>query len=571
MYDLVIRNGKIVDGTGKEAFEGDVAVEGGKIVAVGSNLGPGKEEIDAKGKLVTPGWVDMHTHFDGQVTWDPYLTPSSWHGVTTAVMGNCGVGFAPCRKEDRDWLIDVMEGVEDIPGSALSEGIQWDWETFPEYMDALDRREHAIDFAVQVPHSAIRGWVMGLDRSEQEDATPEEIEEMRKLVEEGLEAGALGFSTSRTSLHQTSRGVLVAGTHAKKDELFGIAKALKNTGKGVFECASEHLEVPEEFLWMRDMAEDIQRPVVFNLSQIDQSPNLWRQLLELLDDAANKDIPVYGQCAGRAIGIVMTWQGTAHPFASYSSWLEIMHEPWEERKKILMDPAFKEKLFAEEPLELWEFANFVTRSFHKMFPMRDGRSYEPDTTESIAAMAERTGEDPREIAWNMLMENDGNGTIYFPLFNYSDNSLEPLFTMHGHHRTRMGLSDGGAHCGAICDAGMPTFMLTHWTRDRVRGEKFPLEYIIHRQTQQTAEFYGIRDRGVLAPGYLADINVIDYDNLALGNVKIVYDLPAGGRRLLQRATGYEYTIKSGKVILKDGEPTGTLPGKLIRGEQDAPQ
>lgn len=570
MYDLVIRNGKIVDGTGSDAFVGDVAIEGNKIVAVGQNLGPGKEEIDAQGKLVTPGWVDMHTHFDGQVTWDPYMTPSSWHGVTTVVMGNCGVGFAPCRKEDRDWLIEVMEGVEDIPGSALSEGIQWDWETFPEYMDALDRRDHAIDFAVQVPHSAVRGWVMGLDRSETDDATPEEIDEMRKIVEEGLEAGALGFSTSRTSLHKTARGVLVAGTHAKKDELFGIGKALKNTGKGVFECASEHLEVPEEFLWMREMAEDINRPVVFNLSQTDQSPNLWRQLLELLDDAANKDIPVYGQCAGRAIGIVMSWQGTAHPFASYSSWLEIMHEPWEERKKILQDPAFKEKLFSEEPLDLWEFANFVTRSFHKMFPMRDGRSYEPSNSESIAARAERTGEDPREIAWDMLMENDCNGTIYFPLFNYSEESLDPLHTMHSHHRTRMGLSDGGAHCGAIADAGMPTFMLTHWTRDRTRGEKFPLEYIIHRQTQQTAEFYGILDRGVLAPGYLADVNVIDYDNLALGSVKIVYDLPAGGRRLLQRATGYEYTIKDGQVIIKDGEPTGVLPGKLIRGEQAAP-
>ncbi len=513
----------------------------------------------------------MHTHFDGQVTWDPYLTPSSGHGVTTVVMGNCGVGFAPCREKDREWLIEVMEGVEDIPGSALAEGIQWDWETFPEYMDALDRRDHAIDFAVQVPHSAVRGWVMGLDRSEQEDASPEEIEQMREIVEEGLEAGALGFSTSRTSLHLTGRGVLVAGTNAKKDEILGIGQALKNTGKGVFECASEHMKVPEEFLWMREMAQDIQRPVVFNLSQTDQAPELWRHLLEMLDAAAADDIPVYGQCAGRAIGIVMTWQGTAHPFASYSSLLEIMHEPWEEKKKILMDPAFKEKLMAEKPLELWEFANFITSSFHKMFPMKSGSSYEPDLSESIAAMAERSGRRPQEIAWDMLMENDGEGSIYFPLFNYTDNSLDALYTMHSHHRTFMGLSDGGAHCGAICDAGMPTFMLTHWTRDRTRGEKFPLEYIVHRQTKQTADFYGIRDRGVLAPGYLADINIIDYENLQLGPVKIVYDLPAGGRRLLQKAEGYKYTIKSGQVIFKDGEPTHVLPGKLIRGEQESPQ
>lgn len=570
MYDLVIRNGKIVDGTGSPAFTADVAVEGKTIVAIGKNLGPGRREIDATGKLVTPGWVDMHTHFDGQVSWDPYLSPSSGHGVTTAIMGNCGVGFAPCRTQDRDWLIEVMEGVEDIPGSALSEGIDWDWETFPEYMDALDRKKHAIDFAVQVPHSAIRGWVMGLDRSETEDANPEEIAQMRGLVEEGIQAGALGFSTSRTSLHKTSRGVLVAGTHAKKDELFGIAQALKTLNKGVFECASEHLEVPEEFLWMREMAQEIQRPVVFNLSQTDQAPNLWRHLMEMLDGAAQANIPVYGQCAGRAIGIVMTWQGTAHPFASYASWLEIMHEPWPEKRKIIMDPAFKAKLMAEEPLELWEFANFVTRSFHKMYPMRNGSSYEPDASESVAAMAQRTGRDPREIAWDLLMENDGNGTIYFPLFNYADNNLDLLHTLHQHPRTLMGLSDGGAHCGAICDAGMPTFMLTHWTRDRVRGKTLPLEYIVMRQTKQTAEFYGIRDRGILKPGYLADLNVIDYDGLSLGPVNIVYDLPAGGRRLLQNAQGYEYTIKSGQIIFDHGTPTGILPGKLLRGEQPSP-
>ena len=571
MYDLVIRNGRVVDGTGSAAFEADIAIEGNKIVGVGQDLGPGKKEIDAKGMLVTPGWVDMHTHFDGQVTWDPYFTPSGWHGVTTVVMGNCGVGFAPCKKEDRDWLINVMEGVEDIPGSALSEGIKWDWETFPEYMDALEREPHAIDFATQIPHSAIRGWVMGQDRSEHEDATPEDIEQMRVMVEEALEAGALGFSTSRTSLHKTAQGVLVAGTHAKSDELFGIAQALKNTGKGVFECASEHLSVPEEFLWMKDMAEEIQRPVVFNLSQIDDSPQLWSQLLELLDDAANKDIPVYAQCAGRAIGIVMSWQATVHPFVSCESWLSMMHDPWESRREKLLDPEFRAKLLAEEPYDLWEFANFVTRSYHKMFPMKDGSSYEPDLSESVAERAKRENRDPRELAMEMLMENDGTGMMYFPLFNYSDNSLDALRTMHMHHRTRMGLSDGGAHCGAICDAGMPTFMLTHWTRDRKRGETMPLEYVIMRQTKQTAEFYGMKDRGVLAPGYLADVNIIDYDNLNIGSPKVVYDLPAGGRRLLQRATGYKYTIKSGTVIFEDGEATGEMPGTLIRGEQPSPE
>lgn len=569
MYDLVIRNGKIVDGTGVEAFVGDIAIEGNKIVAVGEVSGAGKREIDASGKLVTPGWVDMHTHFDGQVTWDPYLTPSSWHGVTTVVMGNCGVGFAPCRKEDREWLINVMEGVEDIPGSALSEGIDWDWETFPEYLDALERKPHAIDFAAQVPHSAVRAWVMGETRSEIEDASPEEIEQMRVIVEEGLEAGALGFSTSRTSLHRTARGVLVAGTNAKKDELFGIGEALKNTGKGVFECASEHLEVPEEFLWMEELAADTGRPVVFNLSQTDQSPQLWRQLLELLDSAQAKGVPVYGQCAGRAIGIVMSWQSTVHPFTPYQSWLEMMNEPWEVKKERLMAPEFKQKLFSEEPYDMWEFANFVTRSFDKMYRMTGGDSYEPSESESIAAIAEREGRDPREIAWEWLMANEGEGMIYFPLFNYSDGHLDALHTMHQHPHTRMGLSDGGAHCGAICDAGMPTFMLTHWTRDRERGT-LPLEYMVMRQTKQTAEFYGFRDRGVLAPGYLADVNVIDYENLSIGHPKVVYDLPAGGRRLLQQAKGYDYTIKSGEILFEHGEATGVLPGKLIRGEQKGP-
>ncbi len=570
MFDLVIRNGYVVDGTGAPGRVVDIAVEGEKIVAVGEGLGPGKREIDAKGLLVTPGWVDMHTHYDGQVTWDPYLTPSSEHGVTTVVMGNCGVGFAPCRKEDREWLINVMEGVEDIPGSALSEGIKWSWETFPEYMDALEREKHAIDFGTQIPHSALRGWVMGQDSSEQDDANPEQIDEMRKLVVEALHAGALGFSTSRTSLHRTAKGVLVAGTHAKRDELFGIAQALKETGLGVFECASEHLEVPEEFLWMREMAQTIQRPVVFNLSQTDQAPHLWRHLMEMLEDAEKKNIPVYGQVAGRAIGIVMNWQATVHPFVSYEAWMQVMQEPWEVKRKRVMDPAFKDELLAQEPYDLWEFANFVTRSFHKMFPMKDGSSYEPDLSESVAARAEREGRSPKEIAFEMLMEHDGNGMIYFPLFNYTDNSLDHLHALHSHPRTLMGLSDGGAHCGAICDAGMPTFMLTHWTRDRKRGDKLSLEYMVMRQTRQTAQFYGLEDRGVLAPGYLADINVIDYDNLHLGTPQVVYDLPAGGKRLLQHATGYKATIKSGQVILEDGQPTGALPGKLIRGPQPNP-
>ena len=567
MYDLIIRNGFIVDGTGKPGFNGDIAVTKDRVVAVGTVEGEAKEEIDAKGMLVTPGWVDMHTHYDGQVTWDPYFTPSCWHGVTTVVMGNCGVGFAPCRAADREWLIDVMEGVEDIPGSALSEGIKWDWETFPEYMDALEKSPHAIDYAVQVPHSALRAWVMGEERSEGGTPTNEEIDTMRDLVVEAIEAGALGFSTSRTPLHRTARGVLVAGTTAERDEVFGIAEALKITGKGVFECASEHVKVPEELDWMREMAEATGRPVIFNLSQTDEAPDLWRRALEILDDAEAKGLPLWAQCAGRSIGIVMNWQGTAHPFVGYPSWLAMMQEPWEVKREKIFSPGFREQLLSETPVDLWEFADFVTRSFGKMFPLRDGKGYEPSPDESVAALSKESGRTPQEIAWDLLMEADGNGHIYFPLFNYSNGSLEVLRKLHSHPRTRMGLSDGGAHCGAICDAGMPTFMLTHWTRDRVRGERFPLEFIVHRQTQQTAAFYELNDRGVLAEGFIADINIINYDGLSLGRPEIVYDLPAGGRRLLQRADGYLYTIKNGEVIFKDGEATGAMPGQLLRGAQ----
>ncbi len=575
MHDLVIRNGFIVDGTGRPGFHGDIAITGDRITEVGTVTGEGRREIDAGGKLVTPGWVDMHTHYDGQVTWDPYFTPSGWHGVTTVIMGNCGVGFAPCRASDREWLIQTMEGVEDIPGTALSEGIQWDWETFPEYMDALERREHALDYATQVPHSAVRAYVMGEKRSEQEQPTPQEIDQMRAIVQEALEQGALGFSTSRTPLHKTARGVLVAGTHAQTDELFGIAAAMKNTGKGVFECASEHLSVPEEANWMKQIARETGRPVVFNLSQIDEDPTLYKRLLTVLEECQAEGLPVYGQCAGRAIGICMSWQGTAHPFAAYPSWLQMMADDlttWEQKRERVMDPAWRKQLLTETPFPVWDFAEFVTKSFDKMFPLRDGRSYEPEANESAAAVALREGRTPQEVCLDWLMENDGNGMIYFPLFNYSDGSLEPTFELHSHERTFMGLSDGGAHCGAICDAGMPTFMVSYWARDRQRGSgTLPLEYVVKRQTSETAEFYGLHDRGRLQAGYLADINVIDFDKLQLGRPEVAYDLPAGGRRLLQRATGYEYTVKSGQLLFQKGEPTGILPGKLIRGSQAAPQ
>ena len=567
MYDLVLRNGTVVDGTGAPGRVADVAVSGDRIVAVGAGLGAGREEVDCTGLLVTPGFVDMHTHYDGQVTWDPYLTPSGWHGCTTVIFGNCGVGFAPCRAEDRPWLIQTMEGVEDIPGSALSEGIRWEWESFPEYLDALDRSPLALDVGTQVPHAALRGFVMGPRRAEHEDASESEIAQMRDIVAEALRAGALGFSSSRTSLHKTKAGQLVAGTKATRDEVDGICAALRDTGRGVVELANEHLRNREDVRWFRDLAASLGRPVVFNLSQIDEDPTLWRELLGALDQAAADGVPLWAQTAGRAIGILMGFQATAHPFALHPSWLMMMNAPWEEKLRNLRDPAFRERILAETPVFVGAFEAFVTGRFDRMFPVDGPGDYEPRPEDALAARAAALGTTPQALAYDLLLRDDGAGMLYFPLFNYADGSLEPSFAMHQHPRVLMGLSDGGAHCGAICDAGMPTFMLTHWARDRSRGGKLPLERVIARQTRDTAAFYGLDDRGVVAPGYLADLNVIDFAHLTSLPAERVTDLPAGGPRLIQRASGYVGTWKRGVRITDRDQPTGALPGRLVRGPQ----
>ena len=568
MHDLVIRGGTLVDGTGGPRFKADIAIDGDRITAVGT-VGPGRRELDATGRIVTPGWVDMHTHYDGQVTWDPWLTPSGWHGVTTVVMGNCGVGFAPVREADRDWLIGVMEGVEDIPGAALHEGIRWGWETFPEYLDVLDALPLAIDVATQVPHSALRAWVMGRDRAEGEPSTAAEQAEMKRLVAEALAAGALGFSTSRTPLHKTIEGVVVAGTHADHAELATIAEALGEANSGVFELANEHNQMRTDIGWLTELARSTGRPVVFNLSQIDEDPTLWRDLLASLEAAAADGVPLYGQVAGRAIGLVETWRSTAHPFKLTDTWASISHLTWPQQLERLREPAFRAEMIAATPLELGPFESFVTRCFARMFPMGERPDYEPDPADSIGARADRDGTDPVALAYDALMANDGLGQLYFPLFNWADGNLDPLHTLHSHSQTRMGLSDGGAHCGAICDAGMPTFMITHWTRDR-RGPRMSLEHVVHRQTASTAAFYGLHDRGIVAAGYRADLNILDLDALHLQAPEMRDDLPAGGRRLVQRPGGYCATVCSGRVIHLDGEPTGELPGRLVRGGQPAP-
>ncbi|PCJ67996.1 MAG: amidohydrolase [Rhodobiaceae bacterium] len=572
-HDMIIRGGTIVDGTGAPSFTGDIAIDNGIITAVGKIEGTATEEMDAKGLLVTPGFVDIHTHYDAQATWDPFLTPSSLHGVTTAVMGNCGVGFAPVKPEARSQLIDLMEAVEDIPGAAMHEGIKWEWESFPEFMDAISKRSYAMDIGAQVPHCSLRVYVMGQRGVDNEPATQDDIKQMHDLTLEGMQSGALGFSTSRTDLHNTLDGDPIPGTLAANDELDGIADALKEHGSGVFQIAATHRDMDQEFIWMRDMAKRTGRMVTFNLQQIDEYPDLYKKMLGLLDEARAEGITnIRGQHSGRPVGLLMGWQSSAHPFLGFPEYAEYNVMSFDERMEKLKDPAVKAKIIAGKNIEgLGDFGNFVTTSFHKMYPMGDDDNYEPKPEDSIAAIAERKGVTPQEAAYDAMLENDGKALLYFPLFGYSTNDLSAIEETLRHPQTGLSLADGGAHVGAICDGGTPTFMLTHWTRDRTRGPKFPIEEIVRIQTKDTAEQYGLFDRGVLKPGMRADINVIDYDRLAMQQPEMVFDLPANGRRLLQKATGYKATIVKGVTVLRDGEATGELPGKLIRGAQSAPK
>jgi N-acyl-D-aspartate/D-glutamate deacylase len=578
MHDLVIRNGLVVDGTGTPGVIGDVAVDGDRIVAVGPALGRARREIDAEGLVVSPGWVDIHTHYDGQVTWDPVVAPSSVNGVTSIAMGNCGVGFAPARPDRHEWLIGLLEGVEDIPGTALSEGLPWDWESFPEYLDAVDRRPHTVDIGAHVPHAALRAYVMG-ERGADHTVIPtaDEIAAMRALVAEALDAGALGFATSRTHIHRTGAGEFVGTMTATAEELIGIASALTDAGRGVVQLVSDlylsddpaHAEREIELL--RRIARGIRRPLSFTVEQVDAVSDRWRQMLAVVDGLVAEGLDVKGQVAPRPIGLLLGLSGSVNPFQITPTYRRIAHLPLDERVRALLEPGVKERIIAEHPNRLpGGLVGVVYTAFDKMYPLGDPPDYEPTPDRSVAAQAARWGIDPIEHAYDLLVAHGGTDLLYMPLNNYSGGNLDDVREMMTAPNVVFGLSDGGAHCNFICDATFPTTAVTHWCRDRSRGEGLPLEHVVHHQTQRPARHVGWNDRGVVAPGHLADLLVFDLATLQLRPPRLVADLPAGGSRLLQDAVGYRWTVKSGAVTFVDGEWTGETPGRVVRGAQPSP-
>ena len=568
MADLVIRNAHIVDGSGGPATHGDIAVDGDRITEVGQVSGSGKREIDADGRLVTPGWVDIHTHYDGQVTWDPEVSPSGWHGVTTVVMGNCGVGFAPVDPPRRDFLIQLMEGVEDIPGTALAEGMTWNWETFPEYLNEVEALPRVLDVAALVPHGAVRAYVMGDEGALEPDASAEDIAKMRDIVAEALMAGAVGFSTTRTMLHRAKDGNLAAGTNAGADELIGIGDALTSTGRGLVSIASDMWDPASEFEWMTEIALRSGRPVTFGCLESPIQPDNWRDLISRADAAREQGANIVPQVAGKPASVLIGFESTVHPFMRHRAYMEIADLPLAERVARLQDPAVRRAIL-DEQVDLGPLA-FVLSNWTRLFPLGDHPDYEPPADASLAALAAAQGADPLELAYDVMLSNEGKGLLYSPLLGYAGGDFEALREMLVNPTTVLGLGDGGAHCGVLCDASLPSFMLTHWARDRERGDRLSLEEVVHHQTRRTAALYGFDDRGLVAPGYLADLNVIDFDALSVPAPEVVYDLPAGGKRYIQGASGYVATIKSGVVVRDHDEATGERPGTLVRGAQPAP-
>ena len=578
MFDLKITGGTIVDGTGAERFVGDIGIKDGVIVAVqrgGGLEGDATETIDATGKVVTPGFVDIHTHYDGQATWDDLLEPSSQHGVTTLVTGNCGVGFAPVRPGSEDWLIELMEGVEDIPGTALHEGMTWGWESFPEYLDLMDTKRWSVDIGTQVAHGAIRAYVMGERGAKNEPATPDDIAEMARLVREAAEAGALGFSTSRVLSHRAMDGEPVPGTFAAEDELFGIGHALKAGGGAVFELAPAGADGQDlvrgktEVDWMSRLSKELDLPVSFALLEIRSEPDLWRELMDESIRANEGGARLFPQIAVRPFGMLIGF-GSNHPFAKRPTFKALADRlPYAELVAELRKPEVRDAILGETDLPPDPSVQFDTlpgslqHMASMLYFLGDVPDYEP--TQTLAAEAEARGVDAMALAYDTMLERDGQTFLLAPFFGYAHGDHEAIREMMLHPAGVSGLSDGGAHCRMICDASYPTFLLTHWARDRKRGEGLPLEHVVKMQSHDTAALYGLNDRGVIAEGKKADLNVIDHANLTLHHPRPAFDLPAGGRRLLQDASGYEVTIVSGVVTRRHDKDTGARPGRLVRG------
>jgi N-acyl-D-aspartate/D-glutamate deacylase len=564
--DLVIRGGTVADGGGGELFEADIAIKDGRIAEVGKVAGQGHEEIDARGKLVAPGFVDVHTHYDGQVTWSQDITPSSQNGVTTAIMGNCGVGFAPCRPDDHLRLIQLMEGVEDIPEPVLSAGIPWSWESFPDYMNWLSKRDFDIDVGAQLPHAALRVYVMGERGARRDPSTPEDNTMMARLAGEAVRAGALGFSTSRTLNHRTSTGDFTPTLKAGEDELTAVATAMRRQGPSVLQFVLDLSTIHEDLPMMLRVAENTKCPITFSITQNDRAQQCWRQTLAEINAAAARGLTITAQIAARPVGLLLGLELSRNPFQTHPSYRAIASLPLAERLERLRQSEVRAAILSESP-NATDDPLFFRPNYDKMYLLGDPPDYEQPPENALGPQARRQGRKAEELAYDAMLSDEGRGMLYVPFLNYSDGNLDATREMLCDPRAVPGLSDGGAHCGIICDASFPTYLLTHWTRDRSRGERLSIPFVVAAQSRKSALSVGLADRGVIAPGYKADVNVIDYDRLHLHPPKVHYDLPVGGRRLLQQVDGYEATIVSGVVTRRGGSATGARPGRLVRGAQ----
>ena len=565
---LIIRNGTVIDGSGGAPFEADVAIANGKITQVGKVTGKADREIDAKGQIVTPGFIDPHSHYDAQVTWSGRITPTSWNGVTTTMIGNCGVGFAPCKPEQRDMLVKLMEGVEDIPEVVLTEGLPWNWQSFPEYLDTLAARSYDLDVATQVPHAAVRVFVMGQRGADLEPSTPADQAAMARIAVEGIQAGALGFSTSRTINHKTLAGQSIPTLRSEESELGAIADALRRIDAGWLQVISDFDDADPEFDMLRRLVGRSGRPMAITILQRDSKPEEWRRIMDRVAQANRDGLPMLGQVLTRPTGVMLGFEISQNPFLGRPSWEKIANLPFAEKLQALRQPDFRAQILTETCDD--EVLRKRVTNWNRIFKLGDPADYEPAEDRSVAAEAARQGRDAQQVVYDWLLENDGKTILYRPLSNYSYGNLDTVGDMIGHPNTIIGLGDGGAHVGVLTDASAITYMLTHWTRDRSRGPKQSVEWAVRRLTRDSAQAIGLHDRGVIAPGYKADINVIDYDNLRICAPEVLYDLPAGGRRMVQRTKGYSATIVSGVPVQIGGETTGELPGRLIRGGHAAP-